>query len=67
MKATETTGLTKEQRAKLAYVLEVIRLEQGSTRKWTQYRNGDVLYLLRRNRAGRLQEAYHVCQAAHQP
>jgi len=62
MRATDTTGLDKEQRARLAYVLEIIRLEQGSVRKWTQYRAADgVLFLLRRNKTGRLQEAYHVC------
>lgn len=66
MRATDTTGLTPEQRAKLAYALTMIRSRQ-TLRKWTQDRTPDTgtphtIRLLRRDKKGKLQEVYTVCE-----
>jgi hypothetical protein len=65
VKATDTRGLTVEQRAKLAYALAIIRHTQ-SLRGWSQYRmpaNGEVhtLRLLKRVR-GKVALVYSVVE-----
>jgi hypothetical protein len=64
VKVTDTTGLTAEQKAKLAYALTLIRERQGRLRGWTQDRTGTpphTIRLLRRSK-GKLQEVYEVCR-----
>jgi len=63
-RVTDTTDLTTEQKAKLAYALAVIRSSQ-SLRGWSQFRlpeagSPQVLRLLKRSKDGRLAQVYHV-------
>ena len=71
MKATDTSDLTGDQRARLAFALELIRATQGDVRGWSQHRipaDGTPHYLyLQRWRHGKIEQVYYVCQGEPQP
>jgi len=58
--ASDTTDLTVEQRAQLAYALTVIRSTQ-TLRGWTQER--DPTFKLVKRRRGRIEQVWHLAGA----
>jgi len=58
--ASDTTGLTVEERARLAYALTVIRSTQ-TLHGWSQERN--PLKLIKRRR-GRIEQVWHLAGAS---